>query len=193
MAFSVIVDAANPAIMCSAAVVVAQVAGDLTGDGSRNRAELLRDSCGTFLSVKVAGRTLRLRVPAPDSRPSQLLLGGNLDGRGGDELLIERPNSGDTARATVVTVNDGRLRTLPAPIGSDLFVSGHGSGYGLGFGCVSPGLIEEISWGVTPPTWGSRELFRSDSARWVLVRKARVRITTGTFPSDVRQPFARCP
>lgn len=68
---------------------------------------------------------------------------------------------------------------------------GEGGSYGAGFACVRPGLMEQVWWGESPPTVGTREFFVARGLTWRLTRVERLRVRM--MPANIRvHPFAAC-
>jgi len=170
------------------------VSADFTGDGVTDRALVVHSRCGWSVEMISGGRRFQVRVPAPtrDSGPT-LRRAANLDNRRGEELLVAAARSGDTITYRVVTYAVGGLRLMQmTPTKKPGFVFGHGSSHGEGFGCLRPGVMEQIGWGNTPPTVGYKQVYVADGLAWKLVRTTRIRVPEDAFPPEVRSPFARC-
>jgi hypothetical protein len=166
---------------------------DVTGDGVPDRAFLTRSRCGWSVELVAGGRTFQLRIRVPYYMDAPVLRrAGNLDGRPGKELLVTTDRSGDTVTYGVVTFSSGLHLMSVSPARESVFTEGLGGGYGQGFGCVRPGLIEQISWGRSPPAVGERKLFAAHGLSWQLVKTTKLALRTGVMPPDVRQPFSRC-
>jgi hypothetical protein len=168
------------------------VSADVTGDGVADRAFLVRSRCGWSVELVSRGRVFRVTIVLPYySKTPTVRRAGNLDGRPGKELLVTTDES-DVVTYRVVTFAKGlRLMSLKTASASG-FTEGAGSAYGQGFGCLRPGLIEQISWGRSPPTVGERQLFAARGLSWQLVKTTKFVIRTGVMPVNVRHPFTRC-
>jgi hypothetical protein len=169
------------------------VSADVTGDGVADRAFLARSACGWSVALVSRGRVFHVTINLPYYfKTPTVRRAGNLDGRSGKELLVSTDESGDVMAYRVVTFAKS-LRLMPMkPATEPGFTEGAGGAYGSGFGCVRPGLIEQVSWGRSPPTVGWRQLFAARGLRWQLVKTTRFVVRTGVMPFDVRHPFARC-
>jgi len=86
------------------------------------------------------------------------------------------------------------MRVVPQSMSRSVFVQGGGSGHGEGFGCVRPGVIEQVLWGNTPPTSAFKYVWVARGLSWRLVKRIRFRlgINRRELPPEVRDPFARC-
>jgi hypothetical protein len=169
------------------------VSADVTGDGVADRAIVIRSRCGWSVELVSRGRVFRVKIDLPYYfKTPTVRRAGNLDGRSGKELLISTDESGDVMTYRVVTFAKSLRLMSMKPATKPGFTEGAGGAYGQGFGCVRPGLIEQVSWGQPPPTVGERQLFAARGLSWQLVKTTRFVVRTGVMPFEVRHPFARC-
>jgi hypothetical protein len=59
----VIAGAPQPAVVCSAPVLINRVGGDLSGNGTNDHAALFSDGCGPFLRITLSRRAVLIRLP----------------------------------------------------------------------------------------------------------------------------------
>ena len=165
---------------------------DVDGDGRADRVRVLGHR--TLVAV-LAGRVVRVTLPRNPSEPFLPALGpvANLDGRPGDELLVDVQEGACAASYAVVTYRRGRLVRLHAGGVWDAFTAVSCGIPNEALGCAGPGVVAVTGWNTGRRMTFERTLYRTRGLRFV--RSARVTRTARTFPrwpELSRDPFARC-